>query len=73
MASSSNQCFEFELDLPDALRSLSFYGTDENGEKQLRFDPPVYQARYSAVLSVISKDAWAPHIKKVISNRSGYI
>lgn len=66
MASISSQTFEFDLDLPDVLRSLSFHCIDENGEKQLRFDPPVYQARYSAVLSVLSKTDWIPHIKKVI-------
>lgn len=66
MASNSTQSFEFDLDLPDVLRSLSFYSTDENGEKQLKFDPPVYQARYSAVSSILSKADWAAHIKKVI-------
>lgn len=65
MASNSSQTYQFDLNLPDVLRSLSFYCTDENGEKQLRFDPPVYQARYSAVLSVLSKTDWAPHFKKV--------
>lgn len=66
MAVKANRNFEFTLDLPDVLRSLSFYQTDENGEKQLRFDPPVYQARYSAVLSLLSKSDWIPHIKKVV-------
>lgn len=68
MASNSNPIYEFDLILPDVLRSLSFYKDDENGEKQLRFDPPVYQARYSAVLSVLSKTDWVPHIKKVVLN-----
>lgn len=68
MASNSSQTFEFDLDLPDVLRSISFYATDENGEKQLKFDPPVYQARYSAVSSILSKSDWAPHIKKVTLN-----
>lgn len=66
MASTSSQTLEIDLDLPDVLRSLSFYSTDENGERQLRFDPPVYQARYSAISSILSKNDWAPHIKKVI-------
>lgn len=70
MASSLDQTFQFDLDLPDVIRSLSFYCTDENGEKQLRFDPPVYQARYSAVISVLSKTDWIPHIKKVNFERN---
>lgn len=57
--------YEFEFDLPDALRSLSFYVNDEDGQQQLRFDPPVYQARYSAISSILDKQKWIPHIKKV--------
>lgn len=57
--------YEFKLDLPDALRSLSFYATDEDKQQQLRFDPPVYQARYSAISSIIDKKQWILHIKKV--------
>lgn len=57
--------YEFKLNLQDTLRSVSFYQTDENGEKQLKFDPPVYQARYSAINSILSVEEWIPHIKKV--------
>lgn len=59
--------FEFNLELPDVLRSLSYFITDENGERQLKFDPPVYQARYSAINCILSKKEWIPHIKKVVS------
>lgn len=58
--------YEFNLELRDTARSLSFYHTDENGEKQLKFDPPVYQARYSAINSILTMTEWIPHIKKVI-------
>lgn len=68
----SNQIneFEFTLELQDACRSLSFYQTDdENDEKQLKFDPPVYQARYSAINTILSIKEWIPHIKKVLKRK----
>ncbi|XP_055311458.1 small RNA 2'-O-methyltransferase [Sitodiplosis mosellana] len=64
----SNQIseYEFNLDLRDTFRSLSYYHTDEEGgDKQLKFDPPVYQARYSAINSILTMKEWIPHIKKV--------
>lgn len=57
--------FEINLELLDTFRSLSSYIKDENGEKQLKFDPPVYQARYSAINAILSMKEWIPHIKKV--------
>lgn len=70
----SNQIneFEFKLELQDACRSLSFYQTDENDEKQLKFDPPVYQARYSAINAILTIKEWIPHIKKVIKCENFY-
>lgn len=65
----SNQIngFEFNLKLSDVIKSLSFYHTDdEGGDKQLRFDPPVYQARYSAINAILTMKQWIPHIKKVL-------
>lgn len=69
MESNGSNDHEFVLDLPDALRSLAFFVTDEDGVKQLRFDPPVYQARYSAINTILKKKQWIPHIKKVASTR----
>ncbi|XP_031639577.1 small RNA 2'-O-methyltransferase [Contarinia nasturtii] len=63
----SNEISEFQIDLTlsDIFRSLSYYVTDEDGVQQLRFDPPVYQSRYSVVTSILKKKEWIPHIKKV--------
>lgn len=58
--------YEFNLELSGTVRSLSFYHIDENGEKQLKFDPPVYQARYSAINCILTMKEWIPHIKKVL-------
>lgn len=63
-ASDSNE-FQFELNLHDVFRSLSYYVPDEEGVQQLKFDPPVYQSRYSVIVSILKKKEWIPHIKKV--------
>lgn len=55
----------FELELNNVFRSLAGYSTNENGEKQLRFDPPVYTQRYSTVLNILSHERWKDEIKKV--------
>lgn len=65
MDSNSKNKFEFNLELDDTMRSLSFYVKDENDVKQLKFDPPVYQSRYSAINNILSIKEWIPHIKKV--------
>lgn len=69
MESSKRSENEFHLELHDVCRSLSYYETDENGEKQLKFDPPVYQSRYSAINSILTVKQWIPHIKKVIKQK----
>lgn len=56
-----------ELELKGVFRSLARYSTNENGEKQLRFDPPVYTQRYSTVLSILKHEQWKDKIKKVSS------
>lgn len=70
MESNQSSENEFHLELRDVSRSLSYYFTDENGEKQLRFDPPVYQSRYSAINSILTVKQWVPHIKKVTNCKS---
>lgn len=63
--SESETDFEFKMDLPDLVRSIAFYSLDENGKNQLRFDPPVYRCRYSAVYNILSLPMWCDQIKKV--------
>lgn len=57
--------YHFELELKDVFRSLASYSTNEEGQRQLRFDPPVYTQRYSTVLSILSHEPWKDEIKKV--------
>ncbi|KAG4078848.1 hypothetical protein HA402_007398 [Bradysia odoriphaga] len=35
-------------------------------EKKLRFDPPVYEQRYSAVLRCLQLQRWSNHFKKIV-------
>lgn len=66
MNSNGSDEYEFKMDLSGALRSLAFYAVnDETGKKHLRFDPPIYQARYSAINCILTQKQWIPHIKKV--------
>lgn len=64
--SNPNNPHEFHLELRNTFLALSFYEKNEDGDQQLKFDPPVYQTRYAAVNSVISMEEWIPHIKKVV-------
>lgn len=58
--------YEFYLELPDAMKSISYYVTDdETNEQNLKFQPPVFQTRYDAVKCILGKPEWTPHIKKV--------
>lgn len=57
--------FEFDMNLPDMVRSIAYYSLDEDGKNQLRFDPPVYRCRYSAVFAILSLPMWCDQIKKV--------
>lgn len=65
-SSNSNHPHEFHLELRNTFLALSYYEKNEDGDQQLKFDPPVYQTRYAAVNSVISMEEWIPHIKKVV-------
>lgn len=56
---------EFTMELPELIRSTSLYGIDDDGNKQLKFDPPVYRCRYSAVNTILSLPRWCDHVKKV--------
>lgn len=58
--------FEFDFQLRDLCRSLSYYAKNDDGELQLKFDPPVFQARYAAINSILSMQELIPHIKKVV-------
>lgn len=51
--------------MDNVFKSLARYDTDENGQQQLRFDPPVYQQRYSAVLNILRHNKWKSQMKKV--------
>lgn len=55
----------FDLTLNDVFRSLAHYSTDQDGNKQLRFNPPVYTQRYSSVLNILKHDRFKDEIKKV--------
>lgn len=58
--------YQFNFQIRDMLLSLGFYQIDENGEKQLRFDPAVYLSRYSAVSCILNMCEWRDEIKKAI-------
>lgn len=65
MASIHHDEYEFNLELANSFPALSYYEIDDDGKKQLRFHPPVYQARYSTINSILTTKQWIPHIKKV--------
>lgn len=65
MTTNHRDDYEIKLDLPNAIRSLSFYVNNDDEKNQLKFDPTVYQARYSAISCILDKEEWIPHIKKV--------
>lgn len=65
-SSNSDNPHEFHLELRNTFLALSYYEKNEDGDQQLKFDPPVYQTRYAAVNSVLTMDEWIPHIKKVV-------
>lgn len=56
-----------EIDMGTVLRSTAGYhkGDDDDSIPQLKFDPPVYQQRYSTVLNILSSKKWRDQIKKV--------
>lgn len=66
-ASECETDFEFDMDLPELIRSIAYYSLDEDGKNQLRFDPPVYRCRYSAVYAILSLPMWCDQMKKVRS------
>lgn len=57
--------YDFELTLEDFCRSNAFYAKDENGEEHIKFDPPVYQQRYSTVINILKHSKWESQISKV--------
>lgn len=57
--------YEFELTLANVFESIGNYVKDVNGEKQLKFDPPVYQNRYGVVINILTSNKWKDKIKKV--------
>lgn len=63
----------FELTLNDVFKSNAFYSQNECGEEQLRFDPPVYQQRYSTVLNILQLNQWKNQIKKVFHEILSYV
>lgn len=55
----------FELDIESEFRAISFY----DSEQQIRFDPPVYEQRYSAVIRILELERWTKYLKKVSKNK----
>lgn len=60
---STDGCFHIQLN--DACKSKAHICFDENGKRQIKFDPPAYQQRYIAVLSILSNEKWCDQMKKV--------
>lgn len=58
--------YEFELQL-ETTKALSYYRTDDTGNKSIVFDAPVYVARYACVNAILSLPQWSDQIKKVLS------
>lgn len=56
---------EIDIDLGEVFKASADYHKDADGIDQLRFDPPVYQQRYSMVLNILRNAKWADGIKKV--------
>ncbi|XP_050074408.1 uncharacterized protein LOC126562039 [Anopheles maculipalpis] len=50
------------IKLTTSFSNSCFY--DEN--KQIRFDPPVYEQRYSAIISLLELDHWKDSFKKIV-------
>lgn len=59
--------YDFQLPLENFYKSIAYYEKDENGEEQLRFEPPVYQQRYSTVLNILKHPKWESEISKVLN------
>lgn len=55
-----------QIPLNGVCKAKTYYGLDENGERQIKFEPPAYQQRYAAVLSILSNEKWKEQMKKVI-------
>lgn len=51
----------FTLKFESQYKPVAFY----DDEDHLRFDPPVYEQRYSAVLRCLQLERWSKHFKKV--------
>lgn len=51
----------YELDIESEFRAVSFY----DDEQKIRFDPPVYEQRYSTVIRILELERWTKHLKKV--------
>lgn len=54
-----------QIPLNGSCKGKTYYGLNENGNRQIKFEPPAYQQRYSAVLSILSNDKWKKQMKKV--------
>ena len=55
----------FKLILPGGITSSAYY--DANND--IKFDPPVYEQRYSTALRILENDIWEGTIKKVGNNQ----
>lgn len=56
---------EIEIDLGEVFKARAYYDEISNGKSQLKFDPPVYQQRYSTVLNILKNPKWSHQMKKV--------
>lgn len=63
----SKKMHDFDLTFEGFYKSDAVYEKDENSDTMhLKFDPPVYQQRYSTVLNILQHKNWNSEIKKVI-------
>lgn len=53
----------FKFNLQTSFRCIAFHDNDGN----IRFDPPVYEQRYSTVISILEQANWAKQLHKVRS------
>lgn len=51
----------FNIKFESTYKAIATY----DAENKLRFDPPVYEQRYSAVLRCLQLSRWSGHFKKV--------
>lgn len=54
-----------DIDLGEVFKADAYYEKGADGNDQLKFEPPVYQQRYSMVLNILKNPKWTHLVKKV--------